>query len=171
MINIDNRLQKIADMICGEIVADIGSDHAYLPIWLCFNKKIKKAYAIDISENCVAKIKKNIKKHNIPEGMIIPTVSDGLSCFGQKFDFHELSDVVIAGMGGETIAKIIENAKIEHDISGINFVLSPNSKIEFLKKFLHANNFYINACAVIESKKRFYTVINAKIREENDDRL
>jgi len=162
MIKIDERLQKIADIICGDTIADIGSDHAYLPIWLCGNKKIKKAYAIDISEQCLQKIKKNVKKHDIPENMIIPALSDGLSCFKNQFDFYGLSDIVIAGMGGESIAKIIEKAKTVYDISGINFILQPNSKIVFLKNFLNENNFNTESCAVIESKKRFYTVINAK---------
>ena len=161
MVKLDNRLKKIADMVYGETVADIGSDHAYLPIWLSSSKKIKKAYALDISENCVAKIKKNIKKHGIPENMITAAVSDGFSFFGNGSDFKKLSDVIIAGMGGETIAEIIKKAKNTYDMSCINFIFQPNSKIESLKKYLRENNFNMD-CAIIESNKRFYTVINAK---------
>lgn len=166
MIKIDDRLRTIADMVRGDTVADIGSDHAYLPIWLCREKKIKKAYAIDISEKCVAKIKKNIQKHDIPENVIIPVLSDGFSRFESGFDFCGLSDIIIAGMGGESIAKIIEKTKTLYDINGINFVFQPNSKIVFLQNFLSENNFDTKICVVIESKKRFYTVINAKYAGE-----
>lgn len=169
MKNLGNRLKKIADMVSGETIADIGSDHGYLPIWLSLNKKIKKAYALDISPNCVEKIKKNIKKQNIPENMVIPAISDGLSYFGENPGFEELSDIIIAGMSGETISEIIE--KMPYNINKINFILQPNSKIESLKKFLTNNNFDITECAVIESKKRFYTIIKCNTKKEKNDRI
>jgi len=161
MINIDDRLKKIADLICGEYIADIGSDHAYLPIWLIQNQKIKKAYALDISENCVERAKKNIIKHGIPEDAIIPAVSNGLSCFENGFDFFELSDVVISGMGGETISQIMETIKNNFDLGGINFIFQPSRKIGYLKNYLLENNFHIKKCVIAESKKRFYAIINA----------
>jgi tRNA (adenine22-N1)-methyltransferase len=150
-------------MISGDILADVGSDHAYLPIWLISNNKIKKAYAIDISENCAQRIKKNTNKHKIPENIIIPVLSNGFADFGLKFDFYELSDIVIAGMGGETISQIIENTKNMYDIKNINFILQPNSKIEHLKKYLTENNFNIKNNVITESKKRLYSIINAEI--------
>ncbi|MCL2157813.1 MAG: tRNA (adenine(22)-N(1))-methyltransferase TrmK [Oscillospiraceae bacterium] len=159
-INIDNRLKKIAEFIYGNIIADIGSDHAYLPIWLIQQKKISKAYAVDISENCIKKIKANLKKHNISEDIIIPVCSDGFLDF--EYDLDEITDIVIAGMGGETISQIIENMKSAHDIKNLNFVLQPNSKIEYLKKYLTENNIEIKKLHITESKKRSYTIINAK---------
>ena len=142
-------------MIRGDIIADIGSDHAYLPIWLYFNKKIKKAYAVDISEKCFNRIKANLEKYNIPEDIIIPVLSGGLDYFERNNNFSELTDIIIAGMGGETIADIIK------PVQNINYIIQPNSKIIFLKKFLHKNNFEIIRETAVESRKRFYTVINA----------
>lgn len=162
MINIDERLEKIAEMICGKTIADIGSDHGYLPIWLCENKIIKKAYAIEISGKCAEKIKYNIKKHKIPENIIIPIISDGFSNFKKNFDFGELDDIVIAGMGGETIAAILEKTKTICDIKNKNIILQPNSKIETLKKYLKKNNYTIDETKIIECKKRFYTIIKTK---------
>ena len=152
---INKRLKEIANLIQGEIIADIGSDHAKLPIWLYLNKKIKKAYASDMSINCVDKIKINIKKYNIPENKIIPVLSDGLN-FANDEILQEITDIIIAGMGGETIAKIIK------PIKNINFILQPNSKIIFLQKFLQENKFKIIKEIKIEDKKRFYTIINAQ---------
>jgi len=162
-------------MICGDVIADVGSDHAYLPIWLYQNKKIKKAYALDISENCVNRIKANIKKYNIPEDIIIPVLSDGLECFDNKFDFNEITDIIIAGMGGETIAGIIEQSPVasRHPLSkggfienpSVNFILQPNSKMRFLREFLHDNKFDILQDIIIESKNRRYIIINARLNK------
>jgi len=176
-------------MICGDIIADVGSDHAYLPVWLYLNNKIKKAYALDISENCVNRIKINLKKYNIPEDIIIPVLSDGLACFDSDrhvvgtsgspcptlFNFYELTDIIIAGMGGETIAGIISQIPVnvnENFLNGAsrtprptaNFILQPNSKIITLREFLYDNNFEIIQDITVESKKRRYTVINARLR-------
>ena len=162
MKKISNRFNEIIKLIEGDTIADIGSDHAYLPMWLYFNNKIKIAYAADISEKCVEKIKINIKKNNIPENIIIPVLSDGLSYFIKNDIIKKITDIIIAGMGGETIAKIIESAPVEN----INFILQPNSKIEFLKNFLYKNKFEIISEIKIEDKKRFYTILNAKIKPE-----
>ena len=159
MKKINNRLNEIAQLIQGEIIADIGSDHAYLPIWLYLNKKIKKAYASDISKNCVERIKINLKKYNISENIITPVFSDGLNFINEKTS-SEISDVIIAGMGGETIAGIIK------PLENINFILQPNSKIEFLQNFLYENQFEIIEKTIVEDKKRLYTIIKTKIKPE-----
>ena len=158
-INIDNRLQTIAVLISGGITADVGSDHAYLPIWLLLNKKINKAYAIDISANSIAKIKRTLEKYNISEEIIVPVLSDGLSEFS---GLHEVTDVIIAGIGGETISEIIKDIKIKN----INFILQPNTKVEFLREFLYKNGFYIIKEMVAEDKSRLYNIIQAEFTGE-----
>ena len=146
-------------MVCGDIIADIGSDHAYLPIWLYLNKKIKKAYAVDISEKCVKRIKANLKKYNIPENIITPVLSDGLAYFENENDIAGVTDVIIAGTGGKTISGIIEDIK---NPANLNFILQPSSKSEFLRKFLYDNKFnIINEIIVVEGKW-IYDIINAK---------
>ena len=146
-------------MIKGNVIADIGSDHAYLPMWLYFNGKIKKAYAVDISENCVKKIKKNLDRHNIPTDIVIPVLSDGLKCFDSEYNFSELTDIIIAGVGGKTIVEIIESAK---SFDNVNFIMQANSKVEFLRKFLYDNKFEIIQEIVTENKGRIYNTIQAK---------
>ena len=152
-------------MICGEVIADVGSDHAYLPIWLYLNQKIKKAYALDISENCVTKIKINLKKYNVPEDIVIPVLSDGLSCFDSEYDFNELTDIIIAGIGGNNISKIIEKIYETKNIKNINFIFQPSGKIEILREYLYKNKFDIIQEIIItnENEKRIYNIINAKV--------
>ena len=165
-------------MICGDIIADVGSDHAYLPIWLYQNNKIKKAYALDMSKNCVNRAEANIKKYNISQDIIIPVLSDGLSCFDidSEYDFDELTDIVIAGMGARNITEIIEqtfslfpcrddlrSSAGEHS-SPLQFILQPASKADYLREFLHDNNFEIVQDIIVECKKRRYTIINARLK-------
>jgi len=145
-------------MVRGDVIADVGSDHAYLPIWLYLNKKIKKAYALDISENCVNRIRANIKRYKISEDIIVPVLSDGLNGLKDLSDLSDVTDIAIAGMGGMNIAEIIHSP-----VSGVNYILQPNRKAEFLRDFLHENKFDIIQEIAVESKNRFYTVINARL--------
>ena len=160
-------------MIIGDIIADVGSDHAYLPIWLYFNNKIKKAYALDISQNCVNRAKSNIKKYNIPQDIIIPVLSDGLSCFDSdsKYNFSELTDIVIAGMGAHNISEIIKQSPVASrpplSKGGLNYILQPASKADYLREFLRGNNFEIVRDITVECKKRRYAIINARLKNNN----
>jgi tRNA (adenine22-N1)-methyltransferase len=171
-LNIDGRLTAISDMICGDVIADIGSDHAYLPIWLYLNNKIKKAYAVDISINCVNRIKAHLKKYKISEDDIIPVLSNGFINF-KKDDFNELTDIIIAGMGGKSISKIIETiTQTPYPLSkggfpkNINFILQPSRKDEELRKFLYKNKFEIISEIIVEENKRIYCIINAKFTNQ-----
>ena len=164
---IDNRLKSIADMIIktgggGEntVVADVGSDHAYLPVWLYRHKKIKKAFASDISENSVEKIKKNILKYNVSREIIVPVLSDGLYAFDNNFyDPKELTHIVIAGMGGNNIAEIIASSNTAKQKI---LILQPNTKIEFLREYLYNNKFDITDEDLVIDNGRFYIVICAE---------
>jgi len=144
-------------MITGGIIADVGSDHAYLPIWLRQNGKIKKAYALDISANSIKKINRNLRKYNIPEDIITPVLSDGLS--GLE-NLRGITDIVIAGMGGENISRIIKSIE-ESEIKNINFILQPNTKVEFLRGFLYKNGFDITDEIIAEDETRLYNIIRA----------
>jgi len=154
MKKLSMRLQAVADLVCGDIIADIGSDHAYLPAWLAKNNKIKKAYAIDISEKCVERIKKNLARFGIPREIIEPILSDGLA----GLENIKPTDIIIAGMGGETIAEIITGIK---EPAGINFILQPNTKKEVLKEFLAANNFMVLQEIRVQEKRRYYNIMRA----------
>ena len=161
-LNIDGRLTAISNMICGDVIADVGSDHAYLPIWLYLNKKIKKAYALDISENCIKKIYENLEKYNISTEVITPVLSDGLSCFADDVDCPFINsefNVVIAGMGGENIAEIMKKAQ---GFKSAEFILQPNSKVEILREFLYKNRYDIVTEMIVEDENRLYNIMKAQ---------
>ena len=163
MRKLDARLQAIADLVRGGIIADIGSDHALLPARLVKTGKIKKAYAIDISAKCVERMKNNLADFNIPQEIIEPVLSDGLTALEniKNINLNSLTDIIIAGMGGETIAHIIADIKKPENI---NFILQPNTKKDFLKDFLTANNFDILQELTVRDKKRFYNIISAILK-------
>ena len=150
MKKINARLLAVANLIRGDIIADIGSDHAYLPAWLVKHGRIKKAYAIDISANCVERIKANLARFNISWEIIEPVLSDGLP------ELENLSDIVIAGMGARSIMNIISGIK---NPSGINFILQTHTKKDLLKDFLLSKNFKISHEIIVQDKKRFYNII------------
>ena len=148
------RLQACAELVRGDIIADIGSDHAYLPVWLVKNNKIKKACAVDVSKKCVERIKNNLAKFNIAQEIIVPVLSDGLA----ELENIKFTDIIIAGMGAKTICDILKNIK---DPADINFILQPNTKLEVLREFLTANNFKILDEIKVRDKKREYTIMRA----------
>jgi tRNA (adenine22-N1)-methyltransferase len=103
----NNRLQLIIDLLePNSIIADIGTDHGYLPIAALKQKKAKFAYAVDINKQPLNQANKNILKANL-EDKIQPILSDGLSYFAE---IHlPLDYVVIAGLGSTTIVNILKD--------------------------------------------------------------
>ena len=103
-MKLPNRLQCIADMItnCTNL-ADIGTDHAFLPIYLLSENKIEFAVAADINAGPLAIARQNVKSHG-KLNQVRLCLSDGF----ENIEENEVDTAVIAGMGGETIAKILE---------------------------------------------------------------
>ena len=99
------RIQKIADMINkGVVLADIGTDHAFLPILAIKQKKVQKAYACDIAKGPLEIAKRNIQAENL-DTQIETILSNGFEHVPQDVDV-----VVIAGMGYYTAKDILEAA-------------------------------------------------------------
>ncbi len=99
------RIEKIADMVNqGVIAADIGTDHAFLPILLIQKNKAEKVYACDISEGPLLAAQRNIARYGYTEK--IPTIL----CNGFEGIPDDIECAVIAGMGYYTAAMILENA-------------------------------------------------------------
>lgn len=150
------RLQCIIDHTTGKIVADIGTDHAYIPIKLIEDNIAEKVIASDIKEGPVKIAKQNIIKNNL-EKKIEVRLGGGLSVLGQ----NEADTIIIAGMGGEMIEKILRD---DEDIAkSVNMlILQPmNSQYE-LRKFLINNGYIIvNEDIAVEGFK-VYNILTVK---------
>lgn len=152
------RLQRIADFVPeGSTVADIGTDHAHLPIWLIEQKKIKKAYAMDIGEGPLSRATEVIHKYQMDD-VIETRLGDGL----EGLEAGEADTVVIAGMGGPLICSILEKRKDLWD-SISQFILSPQSELQMVRKFLRNNGLVIVREEMLVDMDKYYTVMKVVV--------
>lgn len=159
-MTLDVRLRAAADMVeRGARLADIGSDHAYLPIALCLEGKIDCALASDINEGPVAAAVANIKKNRL-EGKISAIRADGLA-LARKF---APDCIAVLGMGGELIVNILSAADWIRD-GGITLILQPMTHPEILAKYLASEGFeIIDEKIVCDNGRddRIYRIIKAR---------
>lgn len=158
---LDNRLKLCADFVRnGAKLADIGTDHAYLPVWLCRIGRCPCAIAADINPEPLKRGQSTIIESGM-SGRIETRLSDGL----KDIKSEETDDIVIAGMGGELIAKILSECSFAAD-SSKHFILQPMTKSEVLIAWLCENGFKIlkQDCCVASGK--CYTVILAEYSGE-----
>ena len=161
-MKLSKRLQTIADFVKkGAVVADIGTDHAHIPIYLIKNNIISKAYACDINKGPLEKAKENINYYGVKN--IELRLSNGL----EKLKTDEADTVIIAGMGGELITDILEKGRRFFE-SKRKFILSPHTKIDEVRKFLLSNGFEITKEDMCIDEGKFYTVMEAKYTENKE---
>ena len=150
------RLLAAADFVRqGSFVADVGSDHAYLPIYLCSLGKIKGALASDINEGPVARAQINIASYHLGKKISVLR-TDGLSGV-EKFS---PDDIVICGMGGELICSIIDSAEWTKN-KNIRLILQPMTHAEKLREYLISNGFSIIGETILKEDK-IYQIICAE---------
>lgn len=139
----------------GAILADIGTDHGYLPIYLLQSGKIARAVLSDINEGPLAKAKENVKKYGFCEKAEF-FLSDG----AKNLESIQITDYAICGMGGELIASIIDSAPQLKD-EKISLILQPMSKPEALRKYLFENGFSIDNEFYVTDEGKHYVCILA----------
>lgn len=154
-MRIDDRLLAVAGLVPKNArVADIGTDHAYLPIYLRTEGIADSVIACDISSGPLDVAKKNIHKSGVSR--VSTRLCNGL----EGIQPNEVDTVVIAGMGGEMIAQIIADA--EWLKSGeYTLILQPMSSAAQLRRFLCDNGFYVEAEHAVSSNRRIYSVMKA----------
>ena len=152
---LDNRLKMCADMISGKgIVCDVGTDHALLAAHLITTGKCEKVIASDINEGPLESARKTVEKYGISEKVEL-VLSDGL----KNVNGEGVSDIVIAGMGGETIVKILDECQF--DLNEIRLILQPMTKAEILRKWLADYGYKIVSENGVSEGEKLYTVITA----------
>ncbi len=154
MITLDSRLSLCASFVRQDSkLADIGTDHAYLPVWLCQNGVCKSAVAADINPEPLSRGQLTIAQAGL-EDKVKTRLSDGL----KSISADEADDIVIAGMGGELIAKIILDCEYSRDKSK-RFILQPMTKSELLIERLCQNGFEILSQDCCVASNKCYTVL------------
>jgi tRNA (adenine22-N1)-methyltransferase len=145
------RLNAICDLVSQRIIADVGSDHGFVPKILLQEGKIDFAYVTDISEKCVLKAKENLRDFFDKTQFV---VCDGL--MGLLSVAPRPQQIVIAGMGGWEIIKILSQDKLKN--FG-NFILQPQKNVEELRIFLQNNFFEIKEDFLLREGKIFYNIL------------
>ena len=155
-IKLTNRLQALADLAGENVsIADIGTDHGHLPVYLVQTGKARQIIASDISEASLNAARRSADDYNVSEAITF-LVAPGLNGITQK----DVDTIVIAGLGGETIRSILESAHWTKNHK-VTLILQPQSKIDLLFRFLYDNGYEILQTKSILDKRKHYTVILA----------
>ncbi len=163
----DKRLCAIAEQLKNEdSVADIGTDHAFLPVFLIKNGYAKRVIASDKREKPLARGKLNLIKQGVADKIELRLCS-GLD----GFSFDEFNAAVIAGMGAETIIEILEAGK--GVLQNKKLVLNPVSKSNLLLNYLNNGEYRVLNHNAVMSGGRIYEIITVKKEnaKKNDDPL
>ena len=152
------RLACVASLVpVGARVADIGSDHAYLPAALVLDGKIDFAIAGEVVKGPYENAVHEIKDHQL-EGKVIPRLADGLAAIEPA---DKVDTITIAGLGGSLIASILEKDK--NKLTGIKrLVLQPNVGESQLREWLMNNHYQIMTEKIIEEDNHIYEIIVAE---------
>jgi len=155
MPEISIRLKTIADLVReGAKVCDVGTDHGYLAIYLLKERNAARVIATDLNEKPLSRAKENIAAAGC-EGKIELRLCDGLNGVSNG----EIDTAVIAGMGGEVIAGIIERSKAFSFNGGVTFILQPTTSPEALRRFLCENGFGILSEIPVFENGKLYSVM------------
>ena len=153
---LDSRLRLAADFVRqGSRVADIGTDHAHLPVALVNEGRSAFAIASDIREGPVANAHRTVEEAGLGHAVSV-RLGNGL----QTVHPDEVDDIIIAGMGGETIAMILEEAPWVKN-ERYRLILQPMTRAEKLRAYLFENGFAINEERVTRVGRHWYTVLCA----------
>ena len=162
-MELSKRLQAVADLVSeGLVVADVGTDHGYIPIYLIETKKSPKAFAMDVNKGPLLRAREHIAEHGL-DACIETRLSDGV----RALKIGECECVVVAGMGGALTIKIMEEGKeIFRNLK--EFVLQPQSELQKVRAYLYQNEYSIVEENMVLDDGKFYPmfrVINGQSQE------
>lgn len=160
-MHLDKRLSLIASLVRrGSRIADIGTDHAYLPVWLTEQGVSPFAVAADIHEGPVGRAVRTVTDFQMSDRISV-RLGNGLAVLSPE----EVDDIIIAGMGGETIASILADAPWTKN-NRYRFILQPMTKPELLREYLLKNGFSLLEEHIAAEDRRLYLVICAGYRPD-----
>ncbi len=164
MLKLSERMLMAAKMVRkGKTVADIGTDHAYLPAWLILNGITEKALACDVRKGPLDNAKKTVEQYGI-ENKITLRLSDGFD----EIEPYEAEDFIMCGMGGTLMTELVSRAYWLKDKSK-RIIVQPQSHAEDIRRFFIENGFEIlfeDAC--IDGGKLYCAMVAEYTGEKYD---
>ena len=163
-MEVSKRLEMVAGLVTQERIADIGTDHGYVPIYLYQKGKIKKAYACDVRKGPLEKCRRNIAIYGAAD-VIETRLGSGLT----PLRIGEAETAVMAGMGGMLIVHILQESP-EVAASLRELVLSPQRDFGEVRRYLHQIGFAIKEEHTLKEENKPYLLMRCEKGEERYDR-
>lgn len=162
-MKLSKRLQAIANLVekykQGEILADIGTDHAYLPCYLVEKGIIEKAYACDIASGPINASIETIKQYQL-EKYVIPLLGSGMNPIIDK----NVNMISICGMGGKLTVDILDEHKTY--LNHHRFILQSNVGLEILREYLYSQHMKIIDEDIVKDYHHIYEIIVCEKTDE-----
>lgn len=155
-MKLSKRLNRLAEMVtAGNRLADVGTDHGYVPICLCSRKKIPGAIAMDVNEGPLLRAQSHIRECGL-ENYIETRLSDGLTALRPG----EADTVLIAGMGGALTVRILSEGM--QGLTGVReLILQPQSEIHEVRRWLLAHGYRIVCEDILLDEEKYYPMMKA----------
>ena len=150
---ISKRLSAAASLARnGARIADVGTDHAYLPIYLWLSGRVSGGVVSDINRGPVDRAKSNLRDYGC-ENAFFALMTDGLN----GIESYSPEDIFILGMGGELIVKIINEAPWVRK-GGVRLILQPMTHPELLRKYLANEGFDVKSELLVDEDKIYHII-------------
>lgn len=156
MSKLSKRLEKIYNLVSGNIVADVGCDHGKLSHKLLTTDKCKFVYVSDISKPSLEKAEKLLSRYKNFESIHC----DGLKGYTEK----NVDECVISGMGGEEIIQIIESSPITIP----SYILSPQKNEIKVKEYMMSLGYGIVYDEIVADKNKYYHIFKCERGKESN---
>lgn len=155
-MQLSGRMERLASLVTeGNRLADVGTDHGYLPIALVRERRIPSAIAMDVNQGPLDRAKEHIRTYGL-DTYIETRLSDGLT----KLKAGEADTVLIAGMGGQLMARILKGGA--HCLDSVKeLILQPQSEIWLVRKWLEENGFAITDEDIVKDEGKYYPMMRA----------
>lgn len=162
-MQLSKRLSTIAESVPkNSRVADIGTDHGYLAIFLAQSQTVKTVIACDIRQKPLDSARRNIENSGVTG--VETRLSDGFSNIAE----NETDCAVIAGIGGEVIASVLEKCRYIKN-KNYTLILQPTTSPEKLREFLFKNGFCILSETAVEENNKLYSVMTVRFSGKKID--
>ncbi|MBU5472102.1 MAG: SAM-dependent methyltransferase [Clostridiales bacterium] len=154
MVQLSKRLSAVAQLVTiTGILADVGTDHGYIPVYLTGKEQIKKAIAMDVNQGPLERAQEHIRQYGL-ENRIETRLSDGLQALKPK----EVEGIVIAGMGGNLMKRILmQGEQVAHTAKEL--ILQPQSEVMEFRKFLWESGYTIVAEDMVLEDGKYYPMM------------
>ncbi len=163
MLKISQRLKAVAAMVPeGSVLADVGTDHGYVPIYLLEQKKIPGAIAMDIRSGPLARAKEHIADYGMGD-YIQTRLSDGVAALTPA----EADTILVAGMGGGLVMHILgEGEAVCHAAKHI--ILQPQSELARVRAWLYLRGYVTEQEDMVKEDGKYYPMFRVHYEPDRE---